>query len=228
VGNPRAFDQNVRFLEADLNRMFDDAHLSSAEERVWWEYKTAQRLKPLIEEADIVLDLHASTSVDSVPFAICEAPAQALAQGLPVAYMVGGFDRVQPGGTDWYAGQVGRLGICVECGYLGDPQTTPYAETVAKALLASLGMLDESDAPAKVSPQPRTLEVTEQYLTTDNFTPSAPLPDFTLVQAGTLLGWDGGKPITASGAGYVLFLRGCDGAGQEAFLIAPSVSHKGG
>lgn len=226
VGNPEAFKSNVRYLEADLNRQFDNGNLSSAADRRRREYSIAQDLKVLINEADILLDIHASTSMDSTPFVICESPALPLAQNLSIPYIVSGFDRVQPGGTDWFAGQVGKIGICVECGYLGDPKTTDFATMTATRLLMHLDMIPNSGLASAAYPEkPKQLKINTQYMTRTNFVPAASFPDFALVQEGAEIGRDGETPVRAADNGYLLFVRACDGPDQEAFLFAPSPSN---
>ena len=56
VGNPRAFDQNVRYIDQDLNRSFPGDPQGNYEQR------RAHELLPLVRAADVVLDIHTTTS----------------------------------------------------------------------------------------------------------------------------------------------------------------------
>src|ERR1700674_4153678 len=59
-GNPRAIELNIRFTEANLNRMFkSNDHLSESDKKSY-EYKRAQFLKKYLDQADALLDVHAS------------------------------------------------------------------------------------------------------------------------------------------------------------------------
>src|SRR5438128_1272905 len=59
-GNPRAIEQNVRFTEANLNRMFKSDDRLSESDKKSYEYQRAQFLKPYLDQADALLDVHAS------------------------------------------------------------------------------------------------------------------------------------------------------------------------
>lgn len=125
-GNPQAIEQNVRYVEQNLNRMFcDDAGLTS-ELKVSYEYQRSREILPYLHAADYSLDLHASFTPDSEPFIICESNALALVQYLPQDRVCYGFTRLEPGGTDGYMNELGKVGICIECGYLADPKNLAY------------------------------------------------------------------------------------------------------
>lgn len=126
--NPRAIAASVRFTEANLNRMFKDTAALTAAERASYEYDRAQVLKSYFSQADALLDLHASYTPVSRRFVICEPNAAGIFEYLPADLVVSGFDAIEPGGTDYYMNRIGKTGICLECGYLGDPQSTDIAE----------------------------------------------------------------------------------------------------
>jgi predicted deacylase len=52
--NFHAYRQGVRYIQHNLNRIFDDARLDDGSD----EYQTAQYIKSHIREADFILDLH--------------------------------------------------------------------------------------------------------------------------------------------------------------------------
>ncbi len=64
VGNPEAGMEDARFLEADLNRVFVDDPPDNHEGR------RARELKPLLDEADLFLDLHQTILATEEPFYI--------------------------------------------------------------------------------------------------------------------------------------------------------------
>lgn len=58
IGNPRAYEHNVPFVESDLNRVFPgDAHGTYEERR-------AHELSEKIRTADIVIDIHSTNTTD--------------------------------------------------------------------------------------------------------------------------------------------------------------------
>ena len=58
VGNPRASEKNIPFLEKDLNRIFP------GHEHGTYEEVQAYKLSEKIKEADIVLDIHSTKTTD--------------------------------------------------------------------------------------------------------------------------------------------------------------------
>ena len=108
-GNPHAVKKNVRLTEANLNRMFKES--LTAAELASYEYRRAQYLKAIMERSEVLLDIHASYTPRSRRFAICEQNADPVVKKLPIGLVVNGFDAVEPGGTDYYANLIGKVGI---------------------------------------------------------------------------------------------------------------------
>jgi predicted deacylase len=216
LGNPRSIAQNVRFTEANLNRLFKPEELLSAAERRSYEYGRAQFLKTYLDQAEVLLDIHASRNTHSMRFVICEESGYALASALPVERVVSGFDDVQPGGTDYYMNREGKVGICVECGFLGDPHSAHVAEESLHAFLAARGHIKgETRSTAQ-----QRLAVRSMYITkTGPFTLERPFRDFENVARNEVIGYDGGVPVCADEDGFILFAGFRAGAGEEAFLL---------
>lgn len=217
-GNPRAIERNVRFTEANLNRMFKpDAQLTEAEQGSY-EYERARYLKTLMQQAEKLLDVHASFVPDSKPFIICEKNAYQLASQLPFETVVSGFDHVEPGGTDYYMNAIGKEGISVECGYLADPASTERAGDVIMKFLQVRGHVREGlaqyDSVLQSYFRMHTLYLTK----TDNFTLARPFADFDIIHKGELIGTDGTEAIVAEAESIILFARNPGQAGDEAFL----------
>jgi succinylglutamate desuccinylase len=215
-GNPRAIEKSVRFVDVNLNRMFkDDKYLSDIEKESY-EYKRAQFLKKYLSQADALLDVHASNTKDSTPFIICEANALNISQYLPVNLQVSGFDNVEPGGTDYYMNSIGKIGICVECGYIEDPKSTEIAAESIFAFLKARGHIKNDTFPTKrVHIQIRDLYKTK----TNNFTLSKTFKDFEQVVKDQVIGIDGSSEIKAERNGVILFARNRNQVGSEAFLF---------
>jgi succinylglutamate desuccinylase len=215
-GNPRALAGNQRFTEANLNRMFKDKNKLSQSEKASYEYERAQFLKRYLNQADALLDIHASSTLGSEPFIICEPNAKSIVTYLPVALVVSGFDEVEPGGTDYYMNSVGKVGVCVECGYRDDPLSVDIAEKNLLTFLRARGHI------------PGTLTSTEQthvrmyqlYKTkTIDFTLTKDFKDFETVAQGQIIGTDGSEEIRAERNSVILFAGNTTEVGGEAFLL---------
>ncbi|MDP3989214.1 MAG: succinylglutamate desuccinylase/aspartoacylase family protein [bacterium] len=213
-GNPPAIEKRERFLGANLNRMFADN--LSPEDMISYEYQRAQFMKRYLDEADILLDIHASTNPQSRPFCICESNACNIVQYLPVELVVSGFDEVEPGGTDYYMNKIGKIGICIECGYREKLESVDLAEQAIKVFLGVAGHIGAS---FQRQPQ-KYIKMYRLYKTkTDNFVLAREFGDFEELQAGQLIGTDGLEEIHTDRESVILFPKNKEKEGEEAFLL---------
>lgn len=217
LGNPQAYRANRRFAEANLNRMFKPSRLISKKDKISYEYKRAKFLKKYLNQADALLDVHASFTPKSRTFAIAEKNAGGILKYLPFDLVVSGFDKIQPGGTDYYMNSRGKIGICVECGFLGDENSIRVAEKSIISFLKARGHIRGALKPARQ----KKINIYVMYKTkTDKFRLLKPLDDFASVKKGAVIGIDGEKKIRAVRNSLVLFARDRDKAVEEAFLLA--------
>lgn len=215
-GNPRAIEANKRYTQANLNRMFMDDNSLLKEDKDSYEYARAQFLKPYLDKADALLDIHATSIPESRSFAICEPNAKDLVKFLPIDLVVSGFDEVEPGATDYYMNKNGKIGICLESGYLGDPKSIQVAKESLFAFLKACGHLTND-----LSPQEQShIRMYQKYFTkTDNFTLSKQFSNFEMIEKGQLIGIDGKEKIKAPKESLIVFAHDCNKVGSEAFLL---------
>jgi succinylglutamate desuccinylase len=215
-GNPRAIESNKRFTESNLNRMFKSADLLSDAEKRSYEYERAQFLKKYLDQADALLDLHASFTPNSKSFVVCEENANGITEYLPVDLVVSGFDQIEPGGTDYYMNSIGKIGICVECGYLGNPESTEIAEKSIIAFLKARGHLSNELIATKQS----YIQMYDLYMTKSNsFKLSRSFDDFEEISKDQVIGTDEDKEVRAEKESIILFARNREQNGEEAFLL---------
>jgi len=219
-GNPRAIEKNIRYTEANLNRMFKpDNELSDADKKSY-EYQRAQFLKQYLDKSDILLDLHASFTLGAKPFVLCEPNAIEIAKYLPFDLMVTGFDSVEPGGTDYYMNKVGKVGICAECGYLGNQESTERAKNSILSFLKTRGHIEGKITANKLS----YIRMYQLYVTkADKFTLAKPFKDFDKISKNQVIGIDGRNKVVAQRDGVILFARNVKRIGDEAFLLGEYV-----
>lgn len=98
--NKKALERNTRFAEYNLNRCFLPDQ--NPEMAVSLEGKTARELMPYLDEADVLLDLHASYTPQSRPFIICDEANAKDASNLPAESVLVNIDPFHPGSTDAY------------------------------------------------------------------------------------------------------------------------------
>jgi succinylglutamate desuccinylase len=214
-GNPRAIRKNVRYTETNLNRLFK-ANVPTHQKRSY-EWRRAQILKKYLDSADVLLDIHGSFTPRSLPFLICEQSGFNLAGQLPFPMVVSGFDDNQPGGTDCYMNRIGKIGICAECGYLGDPEAKNIAKKTILAFLSARGHI-RARKTSRRKQQRKQIEY--MYLTkTSRFKLAKAFKDFEPIKKAQLIGKDGDEEIRSKKAGFVLFARDGLPANDEAYLF---------
>ena len=164
----------------------------------------------------MLLDIHASFTPNSRPFIICEENANGVIEYMPVNLIISGFDKVEPGGTDYYMNSIGKIGICVECGYLGNPESAEIAEKSIFAFLKARGHMPNDLIRNKQS----YMRMYDLYITKTNaFVLSRQFNDFEEVLDGQIIGIDGEKEVKAEKDSVILFARNREQVGDEAFLL---------
>ncbi len=124
--NQKAFEQNKRFVDQDLNRLFKDEYKNLDEVKNSYEYQIAQELKPILAKADFMLDLH-SMEASWEPFVFAERQVLSFAKKLGIPYLLWWWGELYPDVTWWdtenYVNQHGGLAITLEGWAHSSPQT---------------------------------------------------------------------------------------------------------
>lgn len=215
IGNPKAVEKNVRFIDENLNRLFRKEILS--ENKNTYERTLVPELMKYMQKSDALLDIHASNTPDSEPFIIAESNAKYITKHLPIKIVVSGFDKLEPGGTDGFMNSLGKIGICIECGYTKDQKST---EVAMESIYTFLGLMGHIDTEEKSNEEQVCYQMETLYHTkTDSFKLTKEFKDFEFVEKGTLIGIDGADSILAQKDGFILFARNRDAKGDEAFLF---------
>jgi|GEM_PF-4770611 len=136
-GNPKAVRMNERasIKGLNLNREFmyggnpKHAHLDPKDRP--YEAMRAQALIPILEQSDALLDLHDFTNPKNPRFLIADpnyAPgtdrskddgyrvARAITAHMPRTIISSGWTEADPGGSDGFMANLGKLGLCFELG----------------------------------------------------------------------------------------------------------------
>lgn len=186
-----------RFIEEDLNRVWDTALLDGPRRSA--ELDRARRMRPVIDSADIVFDLH-SMLWPSDPL-LLSGPSRR-GRNLAMAIATPGLvvaDGGHAGGRrllDYHrftdeAGEA--VCVLVEAGQHWVPGTAGQMQASVAALLSHLGMMK----PVPPSAPPRFAEVTRIVTaTTARFAFVRPFRGGEVVErSGTLIAWDGSAEI---------------------------------
>lgn len=222
IANPRAVKIHKRFTEENLNRMFYD---KNAIDKNSYEYKRAQELKKIMNKHDILLDLHSSSIKDTPAFAICEPNSYNIVKSLPVEYIVSGFDEHEPGGTDYYMNKIGKIGICIECGYHSNKESKKIAEQSIYNLLTHLNMINDimtrSTQTSNYKNKQKYYKVFyKHFAKTNTFKLKKYFKNFENLRKNELIGYDGITEVRAQKDAIILFAHNGSKIGDEVFLLA--------
>jgi predicted deacylase len=202
------FDPNnpfkSRMIDEDFNRTWGRLDQPATTR----ETKRAQVVRPYVERADFLLDLH-SMHDDCVPLMLCGP----LDRGAEMARRLGApadivRDRGHAAGMRMrdYGGfgdpQSAKTALLIETGQHWRKSSVLVAKDVAHRFLAETGVVEASDLPADwkqpAPPSQRVVQVTHAIATKrGNFTPARRFEGQEVVaKAGTVLGHDDGEPVT--------------------------------
>lgn len=189
-----------RFLEEDMNRLWDIEVLEGPRRSA--ELRRARALRPVLDTADVVLDLHSMLWPSDPLFLVSgRSPAVELATRLGVPPLVVADmghvagSRVIDYGPFGQAGS-GRRGLLLEGGWHWEKATVARMERVTRRLLHETGVLPGAPLPAD-APVPRQAQVTHTVTArTTEFTFTRPWRGGEVVpRAGTLIATDGGAEV---------------------------------
>lgn len=146
ICNPEGYRRDVRYVEANLNRVIKK-HAKPQK----YEEKLANDVTSLIDKCDILLDLH-SYSSGKRPFLFLDNDTEEqknFAAALNIPYWVTGWNDVYQdkkhmtqGDTTSYAFSKGKMALLIECGLHDDPQSAIVGYKALRASLAYYGMAE--------------------------------------------------------------------------------------
>ncbi len=217
VGNPEAGAADVRFLEADLNRVFVDEPPANHEG------DRARLLQPILADADVFLDLHQTILGTDRPFYTFPFDVAgwhwARAIGVASTWVTRAPDASFSTGTrcaDEYVRHHGRPGLTLE---LGEKGFRPEADELAGAALARLLAVADGVGEADAGDRGAALErramaepeldfvdtVWRRGFDDERLRLRPGLVNFAPVAAGEQLAAEGTPAIEAGADGMVLF-----------------------
>jgi succinylglutamate desuccinylase len=218
--NLEAIKQNKRYVEQNLNRCFFNQQSSEIGQSL--EGKTAKEIMPYLEEADAMLDIHASLTKDSVPFLICQESNIEIAKIFCAEKIVCNIDEFQPGSTDSYMNLQNKPGLCFECGYANDSKTQTIAEKAIISFLIYYGCIKSKINQPRNNP--KIINIIGLYKNKYGLFKSRKyFKDFEKMKERALIGLDGNKEVFVDKGKVVLFVRNRKELNEECFLIGEEI-----
>lgn len=212
--NPPAIKENVRMQTKNLNRCFYKGNDGDT-----YEDERARELMALLDTCDALLDLHMFYDEDGAPFVICEQNGVEIAEKMDVEIISTGWTAAEPGATDGYMNEQGKIGICVECGPISKgSEYTEFAENTVYQFLQHFEMIqpcrDDSTIPKKyVMAKKSVHKASETFVLADGYN------NFQDLAAGEVIATDGQKNYTAGENECIIFPHYGARVGEEAYII---------
>lgn len=228
ICNPRAYAENKRFIDRNLNR----ALAKRAEPKAYEEF-LMNELAVLLEDCDVLLDIHsyraggpafAFRGGDELrdreePF-IAALGLSHVIYGWSEAYAASGvkIDPIESVGTTEYARNHGAIATTIECGQHLDPTATPVAIRAIEGALAYLGIAKLS-VPPRESNLRRT-RIKKLFYKQRAGTYAKAWKHLDTINEGELIAtFDDGERITAPFTGRIVLPHADCPVGQEWFYL---------
>lgn len=219
--NPKAFEQNTRYVEVNLNRVIK----KHADPKLY-EEKLANEIVPHMNWADIGVDLHSYTSSNE-PFVFCDADGEemlAYSKIAPVDFIVTGFDEMLDNqevttfcSTQGYYLKKNKLAVTIECGQHTSETSPVVAYQCIEKYLSALGFIDPVKTTDK---EKRIIRVKEIFYKTKAGKLAQPWRNLHPVKKGeTLIVYEDGEEVKAPFDGLVL-LPAPTPIGEDWFYLA--------
>ncbi|MCR4284579.1 MAG: succinylglutamate desuccinylase/aspartoacylase family protein [archaeon] len=220
--NLEAIKEGKRFIGMNLNRAF----MKELPEKLsnTLEAKTAREIIPYLNEADFLLDLHASNSMDSKPFIVCEPQSLEFAKSMPCKLITTNWDGFEPGSTEYWMNLQNKIAMGFEGGYLGDSESEKRAEA---ALMNFLIKAENIEGTIEPTQKKEYLKIIFLYKNkTSPFIKTRDFADFEKMEEKTLVGKEGEKEVYAERGDILIFVRDRKDLNEECFLIAKEMEVK--
>jgi succinylglutamate desuccinylase len=211
--NPKAIEENKRFIDKNLNRcFFDDQNGESYEE------KRAKDLIKILDLSDALLDVHASNSSETTPFVITENGFD-IVKNMNFEIIATGFDNLEPGATDGFMKNKGKIGICIECGYSGkSEENTDLAYNSILQFLQYFDAIDHIVSNNNLTQKGLHVDMV-QKVTSKNFTLTKTFSDFETIKKDFIIAKDETKEYVADKERVILFGTPGKPIGAEAYIL---------
>jgi predicted deacylase len=207
----REFDKRYpiasRYIDEDFNRLWSPATLDGPRRSV--ELERARALRPIVDSADFLLDLHSmqyATAPLMLAGLLTRSRELALRVGIPELIMCDAGHAAGPRMRDY--GSFGdpasdKTALLIECGQHWERRAAEVAMDVTLRFLIALGVVTAEDVAAlggpdfAARPRQRVIEVTEAVtISGDRFDFAADFRGLeVLAKKGSLIGRDGGREV---------------------------------
>jgi len=214
LGNPEACRQNVRYIERDLNRGFSAPSPSGKSDKNWSPTKLeelrAVEIQKLLARTEVLIDLHQTKCPSERAFWIMQMSgahyhwARSIDQESPFVCYDGNFS-ADGDGTCEYVRGLGRVALTIESGQEGiHPEQVDFMTMRMQRAYAVAGL---ASGPKEHDPRSdKELYTWDQTISNTPQSRLVPgLKNFSLVERGTVYGYEENRELVAEKTAMSLF-----------------------
>lgn len=220
--NLKAIEKDVRYIDKNLNRCFFKDN-----EGQTYEDKRAKELMDILDKCDALLDLHASNIKNTKPFIICEKNCLNIVKNFDFGIVSSGWNKIEPGATDGYMYERNKIGVCLECGFVGDSkEKANLAEKSVYQFLQYFGAIDKKVN--FLNKEQKLLKVKKAIKKkSEEFKFIRSFDDFEKLKNSELIAIDENKEYYAKKGEFILFANPKNKKiGDEVFIIGEFIDKK--
>lgn len=187
IANPEAYEQGKRFVDQDLNRAFPGKPNGNYEQR------RAHQLLPVIKAADIVIDIHSTTSQlrDALIVTKLDEPTLKCIRAIQPKYAL----VMEATGNQALISHA-AIGLAFEYGQEGSQAVVSKVVEGIKRLLHAVGAIDQS--PSAKNTQTKYFRVTSEVKKSPGFQLLDHIKNYTIVRQGEVYAVKGNHKLTAT------------------------------
>lgn len=213
IGNPKALQADVRYIDHDLNRLFGKQFhelLLADKDQLSDEQVRAIEISSILKKSDYLLDIHA-TIKPSIPFIYCENTPEhlSLAPLFQTQYAVSARNTFRRddlvSSADNFVDQHGGLAFTYESGWNKDLSHFQEVITNTKRFLQFLGVSFFLVEKPKMKMFKHILIYDDIIPETHTFHFCEDYGNFHFIEAGETIAYDNEIPITAKKDSYIVF-----------------------
>ena len=211
--NLEAIEKNVRLVESNMNRCF-----SSDNKGITNEEKRAKEIMSILDEADVLLDIHSFNDEEGEPFVIADGISTEVARILNVPILSTNWDSIHSGSADGYMNAKGKIGICIECG--PSIQAERFVSLAVDSIRRIFAEFEISGYEYK-KPETQTQVSVQRSIKkeTEIFSFSRTFKNFEKLKFGEVFAKDGEREYTAEKDECIIFPRPNAAKGGEVSII---------
>lgn len=221
ICNPKAHENDVREIDVNLNRVIKKHNNPKL-----YEEFLANEIAELIEENDILIDFHSTSSVTDKPFCFLDHPsseAEKLISNLGIDLVLKGWpeiysdSEIEDFSTEKYAYMCNKLSLTVECGYHKSKASIEFAQKTILSLLSYYNLIDGDNS--KSSPQ--MVDMKKFYIKEFEGAFAKDFSNMDRVREGEVITiYENGEKIIMPYDGYIIMPKKNAKIGTEWFYIA--------